>query len=288
MRLENSALLLARKARRKSGGLEANAADTITKKNQRRRRRRFARITKMILGIINCDENRGELAAFGDYPRMFAELFRRADPQTKIRAFDARRGKYPANIGDCDGYVISGSRHSANDDLPWIAPLKQFVRRAYRARTPIVGICFGHQIAAAALGGRVVKWPGGWGVGMQQWRILRDEKWLKSAPKNLRLLASHQDQVSVLPRGAKRIAASDFCPNAMFAVGGRVLGVQGHPEFSRDFCEAIINLRRKNVLSPGERKAALASLSKSDHSAAFARWALSFIKAAKHGGAKKG
>lgn len=235
----------------------------------------------MLLGIINCDENKGDLAAFGEYPPMFAALFAQADSAIQVRAYDARKGEYPAQLGECDGYVISGSRHSAYDKLPWIAPLKRFVRRAYKARAPIVGVCFGHQIAAAALGGKVMKWPGGWGIGLQQWRMTRAEPWLKPTVKNLRLLASHQDQVVRLPRGARRLAQSDFCPNAMFAVGRRILGVQGHPEFSREFCAAIITLRRKNVLTPAERKRALASLSQSDHGKTFARWALAFIKAAR-------
>ena len=61
-------------------------------------------------------------------------------------------GEFPASITEQDGWLVSGSRSGAYEDHPWIEPLEDFLRSAYAASVPVVGICFGHQILAQALG----------------------------------------------------------------------------------------------------------------------------------------
>ena len=67
---------------------------------------------------------------------------------------------FPEGIHDADGWLITGSRHGAYEDHPWIPPLEEFIRDAYAAQVPLVGICFGHQIIAQAMGGKVEKYQG--------------------------------------------------------------------------------------------------------------------------------
>ena len=110
------------------------------------------------LGLLLCDHVPDELAAgFKDYPEMFAGAFTSADTNIEWKAFDVTKEELPASTNVCDAYLISGSRFSANDDARWISLLMLFAKQVHRANIPLVGLCFGHQILAKMLGGRVEK-----------------------------------------------------------------------------------------------------------------------------------
>ncbi|MCY3622732.1 MAG: GMP synthase [Gammaproteobacteria bacterium] len=233
----------------------------------------------MRLGILQADHVDPECRArFGDYADMFTVALGDAlDSRTSFEFFDVRRGHYPDGVGDCDGYLITGSRASVYDDEPWIARLKDFVRELNETRSKTVGICFGHQLVAASLGGVVDRAKVGWGVGVHTWDIVDDEPWLRPRLREIRLLASHQDQVDVLPRGARLLAASNFCPNAAFAIENHVFAVQGHPEFTRDYARFLMCRRREalgGAFGPGVR-----SLDEPTDEAVVAQWIAAFLAA---------
>ena len=98
--------------------------------------------------------------------------------------------QFPADARDADGWLISGSRHGAYEDLPFIAPLETFIREVFSAKIPLIGICFGHQIIAQALGGTVEKFAGGWSVGATEYQLDGEQVMLN---------AWHHDQVTSLP-----------------------------------------------------------------------------------------
>ena len=90
--------------------------------------------------------------------------------------------------------------------LPWIEPTEALIRTLCKADIPVVGICFGHQIIAQALGGKVEKSPKGWGVGVHSWQQYEQPWWMggessqsTSDKPTFSLLAIHQDQVTALP-----------------------------------------------------------------------------------------
>ncbi len=175
--------------------------------------------------------------ALGDYPDLFQHLL--DGHGLGFRNYHVEAMEFPASIHDADGWLITGSRHGAYEDHAFIPPLEAFIRDAYAAAVPMVGICFGHQIIAQALGGRVEKFDGGWSVGAQDYDF---------GGQTLTLNAWHQDQVVTRPEGAQVAASSGFCENAALIYPGRAFTVQAHPEFRDEFVQGLIDTRARGVV----------------------------------------
>ncbi|USE36707.1 type 1 glutamine amidotransferase [Endozoicomonas sp. SCSIO W0465] len=147
-------------------------------------------------------------------------------------------GRFPSSVDQCDAWIISGSKSSAYDSKPWILTLRLLIIDLARSDALLVGICFGHQIIHQSLGGRVQKFPGGWGVGAYPVKALSDFGGFKSG-STIRVLAVHQDQVIQLAPGFSVLAASDFCENAITRRGTSILTWQAHPEFVDGFFKDV-------------------------------------------------
>lgn len=249
-------------------------------------------IAGMKLGILQTGEVRDNLQAeHGHYPEMFKWLL--ADYNFDYAVYDVRTPTYPARFDECDGYIITGSRHSTYEaGLDWIAPLKKYIADIHeQTDIPLLGICFGHQIVADALGGRSSKSPNGWGLGLHRWQVTNRPAWMdgdassngdastdsnNTAPDHLSLYVSHQDQVEQLPPAACRVLVSDFCRNAGFAIANRVFCLQGHPEFTSEFTRALIGLRVDDI-SPQAYEERMHSCRTPADTALCARWIAQFF-----------
>ena len=186
----------------------------------------------MKIGILKCGHaNDKVIAEHGDYERWFEKLL--ADKDLEFAAYNVVDLEFPASVSDCDGWLLTGSRHGAYEDHPFIAPLEDFIRAAYSAHVPMVGICFGHQLIAQALGGKVEKYSVGWAMGNRtyDWNGLGD----------VALNAWHQDQVVTPPKGAKILAGNDFCKYAALIYDDRAWTVQAHPEITNDLVTAYLD-----------------------------------------------
>ncbi len=189
----------------------------------------------MKIGILQCGHAAPEvIAEHGDYDSMFARLL--AGHGFDFKTWNVVDMEFPPAPDAADGWLLSGSRHGVYEDHPFIPPLEDFIRAAHAARMPMVGVCFGHQIIARALGGQVGKFSGGWAIG----RHVYDFDGLGKLAIN----AWHQDQVIEPPAGARTIASSDFCRHAALAYGDHILTVQPHPEFSSPLIGKYLHLRR--------------------------------------------
>ena len=192
----------------------------------------------MRIGILQTGHAPEELIAeFGDYGEMFARML--AGRGFDFEIFGVVDGHLPPSTGVADGWLVTGSRHATYEDHPWIPPLEALLRTAFAAGQPIAGICFGHQILAQALGGRVEKFAGGWAVGATEYRI---------GSKTLTLNAWHQDQVVERPEGARVLASAPGCENAILAYGDTALSFQPHPEFEAGFLRGLIEGRGRGVV----------------------------------------
>lgn len=173
----------------------------------------------------------------GDYNDMFVRLL--APYGLSFTTWDVEASDMPADPEAAEGWLITGSRHGAYEDHPWIAPLEALVRRIVAARRPLIGICFGHQIVAQALGGTVERFAGGWSVGPTAYD--------REDGTQVVLTAWHRDQVTTPPAAARTIASNDFCAHAAFLIGDTTLTWQPHPEYGSDALAALIAHRGASV-----------------------------------------
>lgn len=200
------------------------------------------------IGILCCDRVPDELRQrFGDYPDMFRRLLHATGLDPEFRAFDLVNQEWPPGTDACDAWLITGSRWSVTDQAAWINGAHEWIRRLHREHRPLVGICFGHQLIANALGGRAGRAAQGWGVGVHRVTIRAQTSWMMPAATRLCLPVSHRDQVHALPPGAQVLAASAFCPIAAFALEDHILGLQGHPEFEPAFVRQVMDRRREQL-----------------------------------------
>jgi GMP synthase-like glutamine amidotransferase len=228
----------------------------------------------MKIGILATGAPPPDLAPrFGLYGDMFARLL---GPGFTTRVYDVSGGELPAAAEAHPAFLITGSAAGVYEPLPWIESLLGFLSEA-KGRTRLVGICFGHQAMAEALGGRVEKSERGWGIGLQDYELWDRAPWMgKAPPDRIAVPVSHQDQVVVPPPGARVLAGNAFTPFGLLEwQEGDAISMQFHPEFGADYAGALIEHRRARLPDPD---AAIASLLRPNDRALAAEWIRAFLR----------
>lgn len=210
-------------------------------------------------------------ARYGDYPAMFRALLGAGHD---IEVFDAQAEEWP-DPAAFDAAIITGSAAGVYEDHPWIPGLLDWIRRA-KGRTALIGVCFGHQAMAQALGGRVEKSERGWGVGLHRYEIVSPEPWMTPSAASVAIPVSHQDQVIEKPADARVVLRSAFTPFAGLAWGDDAVSLQGHPEFTPAYAADLTAGRRERI-GAAVTDAALASLTGPDDRDLVGAWLRRFI-----------
>jgi len=218
--------------------------------------------------------------SFDDYPARFRALL--GEGVATVR-FDVQAGRLPDDPTEFQGAIVTGSAAGVYDDLPWIAPLLDWLRNA-RGKTRLVGICFGHQALAQAFGGHVEKSDRGWGVGLHRYDVGAHEPWMYPRAAAISIPVSHQDQVVRVSPDARVIARCDFTPYAGLAwddpePGGPhgAVSFQCHPEFQPEYAAALVEARRGHRIPHDIADAALATLAQANDRAVLTAWIRAFL-----------
>ncbi|MCF6429841.1 type 1 glutamine amidotransferase [Leisingera sp. MMG026] len=192
----------------------------------------------MKIGILQTGHSPEDLfGPFGDYDGMFRDML--DGNGFEFRTWAVVDGVLPDSADEADAWLITGSKHGAYEDHAWIPPLEDLIREINARKQPLAGICFGHQIIAQALGGKVRKFEGGWAVGRVTYQV---------DGKDLTLNAWHQDQVVERPQGARVLGGNGFCQNGILAYGDHIISWQPHPEFPSAFVGGLIEKRGRGVV----------------------------------------
>ena len=216
---------------------------------------------------------------FGPYANMFHRMFAPEGFEFEtVKLTDGQPLPDPASL---DAVLITGSSAGVYDNhLSWMEPLRNFIRGAYAHRTPMVGICFGHQIVADALGGDVRKSDKGWGLGRHVYDVTSRPASIGGNLPEFAIACSHQDQVIAPPAEAEVFLASAFTPNAGLVYrNGATMSLQPHPEFEDDYTVALAELRRGKA--PDELiDTAIASVNRASDSREMAGYLGAFLRRA--------
>ena len=235
----------------------------------------YERAFRLAVLLANNDES--------DFSKQFpndaekaCSLLKGRRPEWVYDIYSVKDGVFP-DVGSADGFIITGSPASVHDKLPWIVQLEDLIREFNEQRVPLVGLCFGHQIIAKALGGRVSHNPGGWRFGVAETDYAKFTSWMEPPISPVRLHACHSEQVSILPPGALLLGGDSFCPIASFALGDHIFTTEYHPEFNQAFMISLADAYRgempDEVLDAGREQ-----LRGALHAELFARWMAQFFE----------
>jgi len=188
---------------------------------------------------------------FGDFEDWF---IRGLSGQLDINVADATLAPPPGRPEDWHGVVITGSPAMVSDRSVWSEQAAEWVRQAVTDEIPLLGVCYGHQLLAHALGGQVDYHPGGRETGTQEIRLChaaRTDPLFGLLPDTFPAQLTHKQSVLELPPGAVLLASSEFEPHQAFRVGRQAWGVQFHPEFTEQVMQAYLEVQYPDLEAEG-------------------------------------
>lgn len=231
--------------------------------------------------ILEADDLHPQLQPdFHSFGAMFVRLLGSQAIAAEFSIYNVVRGEYPRESERFDAFLVTGSKADSFGTDAWILELRSYLLLRYQAGDVLLGVCFGHQILALALGGHTERAAQGWGVGVHRYRMQVSALGNINCPEDLHMLISHRDQVTRLPEGARLLASSDFCPNAAFMLEDQVLCFQGHPEFTPDFSRSLLQLRQ-GIYTPEFYASGLKSLQQEHDGHRVGGWMLEFVARAR-------
>ncbi len=231
------------------------------------------------LGILQTNHDKSEEVGdkFPDDAHRFRDLFDCQEQRYKYRIYMTIGGEVPQDVEEQDAYMITGSPLSVLDDHVFSESLNEFIRKCDQAKKPLLGVCFGHQAIAQALGGKVERSKLGYNVGIETARYHTQKPWMQPPQSNLPLYVFHNDQVTSLPDGCEVLASTDKCEISSFSKGDHIFTTQSHPEFTSEFMSCVLKFTEKKMPNDDVERA-WQSLAKEQEGHIFGAWATEFFK----------
>lgn len=231
--------------------------------------------------LLTNDDTSALATRFPNDGQKVVQLLQPLRPAWGFEVVPVKDGVLPSSPQAFDGYVITGSPASVNDDgLPWVGQLLAFIRAVDAARQSLIGLCFGHQAVARALGGQVARHAAGWGLGTAATHWTSARPWMQPAQAVTTLMAAHNEQVTRMPEGAECLGGSDFCPIGSMQIGQHIWTTQYHPEMPRVFMQALLG-QLANKLDAATMARAQTSLAQATDAPLFAQWMVQFVEHAR-------
>jgi len=231
--------------------------------------------------LLTNDDTSAFASKFPNDGQKVVDLLQPLRPDWTYEVVPVKDGVLPASPRAFDGYIITGSPASVNDNtLPWLGQLLDFICAVHAARHPLIGLCFGHQAVARALGGQVARNAAGWGLGTAptHWHLQRP--WMTPPQTTTTLMAAHNEQVTRMPEGAVCLGGSDFCPIGSMQIGQHIWTTQFHPEMPRVFMQALVGYLA-DKLDAETMARAHTSLDNAAHAPLFGQWMVQFFEYAR-------
>jgi len=214
---------------------------------------------------------------YGTMPEMATDMLNPYMPTAEFITVSPVLGEALGEPEDYAGLIFLGSEHSVLDDLDWVTALKYWIRQAATSSVPMVGICFGHQLMAQALGGEVQR---------RDWVVGAKEYTAADLTGSVCSVAYHQDQVCEPAPDTEVWLTHPECQYAGFIYRSiPACSVQSHPEFCAEFSRALFEFTRDEVLTGEQTNAAVASTHKALDVAPIVRQFANTLTQPRHGDA---
>lgn len=191
-------------------------------------------------------------ARHGDFPHWFrlcAQL-----PMQRLQVIDVEAGETLPAPGTVAGALITGSAAMVTERAAWSERTAGWIRDAMDVELPLLGVCYGHQLMAHALGGRVDYLPGGREIGthaIEKLETAANDPLASRLPESFRAHTTHEQSVLETPRGTVVLARSARDPHHLLRYGLKAFSTQFHPEFSADVMRAYIRRKRTDMQREG-------------------------------------
>lgn len=216
-----------------------------------------ANAKKMKLGILQTDELPDDFyLRYKSLTDVYGSLLR---GDFEFTVYKTQEGNFPVEVNEVDAFILGGSRESVYSGSDKVQTMLDYIRKIYEAKVPLIGICFGHQAVAFALGGQVSPNPKGWEVGLMDIKLTSEATNFGLSQNTIKLPTFHRDEVTQMPSGATLLAQNDFSKVQAYRLSYQVLCFQSHPEFSTDMMNYFLQSGRNNI-SEEEKASAEASL----------------------------